>query len=139
MKTNITLYIGCFDIEKAFDKVSRLLLFKKLIKCGICYTILNALKSVYTTTSYILTIEGKYSPQFNTTCGIRQGAPSSSLLFLIFINDSIDYVRNRCVNEPLIEAMHALLHADDTLIVNTDRLLFKKKCNIMLDYFMEKN
>ena len=33
--------------------------------------------------------------------------------------------------------MHVLLHADDTLIVSTDRLLFKKKCNIMLDYFME--
>ena len=28
--TNTTLYIGCFDIQKAFDKVSRLLLFKKL-------------------------------------------------------------------------------------------------------------
>ena len=86
---------------------------------------------------HILTIQGKYSPQFNTTCGIRQGAPSSSLLFLIFINDLIDYVRNRYVNEALIEAIHVLLHADDTLIVNTDRLLFKKKCNIMLDYFME--
>ena len=114
--------------------MSRLLLFKKLIKCGIGYTILNALKSVL---SCILTIQGKYSPQFNTTCYIRQGAPSSSLSFLIFINDLIDYVRNRCVNEPLIEAMHLLLHADDTLIVSTGRLLFKKKCNIMLDYFME--
>ena len=82
-KTNITLYIGCFDIEKAFDKVSRLLLFKKLIKCGIGYTILNALKSFYATTSCILTIQGKCSPQFNTTRGIRQGAPSSSLLFII--------------------------------------------------------
>ena len=30
-KTNTTLYIGCFDIEKAFDKVSRFLLLKKLI------------------------------------------------------------------------------------------------------------
>ena len=59
------------------------------------------------------------------------------LLFLIFINDLIDYVRNRCVNEPLIEAMHVLSYTDDTLIVSTDRLLFKKKSNIMLDYFME--
>ena len=30
-KNNTTIYIGCFDIEKAFDKVSRLLLLKKLI------------------------------------------------------------------------------------------------------------
>ena len=45
-RTNTTIYIGCFDIEKAFDKVSRYLLLKKLIKCGIGYTMLNALKSL---------------------------------------------------------------------------------------------
>ena len=42
-KSNITIYIGCFDIEQAFDKVSRLFLLKKLIKCGIGCTMLNAL------------------------------------------------------------------------------------------------
>ena len=106
MKTNITLYIDCSDIEKAVDKVSRLLLFKKLIKCGMGYTISKDLKSVYATTSCILTIQGKYSPQFNTTCGIRQDAPSSSLLFIIFITDMIDYIRNRCVNTCTISAQY---------------------------------
>ena len=50
-KTNITLYIGCFDIEKVFDKVSRYLMLKKLIKCGIGSAMLCALKSIYTVTS----------------------------------------------------------------------------------------
>ena len=102
-KNNTTIYIGCLDIEKAFDKVSRLLLLKKLIKCGIGFAMLNALKSIYTTTSCILNMNGKFSPTFSTSCGIRQGAPSSSCLSIVFINDLIDYIRNRCEFEPLIE------------------------------------
>ena len=136
-KLNITLYIGCFDIQKAFDKVSRFLLFQKLIKCGIGSVMLNALKLVYLSTSCILNVDGNCATAFNTSCGIRQGAPSSSLLFIIFINDLIDYVRYRCVSEPLIEAMHVLLHADDTLIVSTSRNSFIHKCNVMLEYFEE--
>ena len=98
---------------------------------------LNALKSIYTMTSCILSVSGKFSELFNTSCGIRQGAPSSSCLFIVFINDLIDFVRSRCVCEPLIGCMHVLLHADDTLILSTSRHLFIKKCNMMIEYFTE--
>ena len=77
------------------------------------------------------------SSAFCTTCGICQGAPSSSNLFMLFVNDLIDYIRHRCLNEPIIEDMHALLHMDDTLILSTKRSLFEIKCNMMLDYFEE--
>ena len=50
-KTGETLYIGCFDIEKAYDKVSRFLLLQKLIKYGIGFAMLNALKAMYTVTT----------------------------------------------------------------------------------------
>ena len=49
-KTKRKLYIGCFDIEKAFGKVSRLILFKKLIKAGVGYLMLGALKTIYIST-----------------------------------------------------------------------------------------
>ena len=97
----------------------------------------NALKFIYTSTSCILNLNGVNSSEFVTSSGIRQGAPSSSCLFILFINDIIDYIRDRCVSEPLIETMHVLLHADDTLIISTNRLLFTKKCNCMLQYFDE--
>ena len=96
---------------------------------------MNALKSIYTVTSCILNLNGKISSEFRTSCGIRQGAPSSSSLFILFMNDLIDYIRDRCVSEPLIETMHVLLHADDTLILSTNRSLFIEKCNLMLEYF----
>ena len=131
----ITLYIGCFDVEKAFDKVSRYLLLKKLISYGIGYHMLNALKAIYSKTSCILSMKGIYSTEFPTESGIRQGAASSSLLFVSFINDLIDFIRNKCDPEPLIESLHCLLHADDTLLLSTSRELFCKKCNVMNEYF----
>ena len=133
--SNITLYIGCFDIEKAFDKISRHVLFQKLINCGIGHVMLNALKAIYSVTSCILNLKAKNSAKFRTSCGIRQSAPSSSSLFILFMHDLIDYVRDRCVAGPLIETMHVLLHAGDTLIISTKRSLFIQKCNIMLEYF----
>ena len=92
------LYIGCFDIEKACDKVPRILLFMKLIKLGIGFAMLNALKAIYTVTSCILTLKGKSSAEFSTSCGIRQGASSLSHLFILFVNDLIDYIRTRCIS-----------------------------------------
>ena len=53
------------------------------------------------------------------------------------MNDLIDYIQIRCECEPVIETMHALLHADETLILSTERPLFIKKGNFMLDYFEE--
>ena len=65
-KTKGIICIGCFDVEKAFDKVSRLILFKKLINAGIGYVMLSALKSIYVSTSCILDMNGKNAMR-NTT------------------------------------------------------------------------
>ena len=138
-KTKNNLYIGCFDIEKSFDKVSRFLLLKKLIKYGIGYAMLNALKSIYRTTSCILSLNGKNSAQFDTCCGIRPGASSSSLLFIMFINYLIDFNRDQCESEPLIEAIHVLLHADDTLILGANRSLFVKSATSSSNTLMITN
>ena len=43
-KENITIYIGLFDLAKAFDKVSRYQMLKKLISQGIGNCMLQALK-----------------------------------------------------------------------------------------------
>ena len=70
-RTNTTLYIGFFDLEKAFDKVSRLLLLKKLVKLGIGCCMLEALKRVYLFTSCVLSTREENSDEFRTTSGIR--------------------------------------------------------------------
>ena len=101
-RTNTALYIGFFDIEKAFDKVSRYLLLKKLIKLGIGNCMLQALKRIYSLTSCILSFGAEFSNEFKTYTGIRQGAPSSVFLFIVFMDDLISYLKRYCIEEPLI-------------------------------------
>ena len=131
---NETLFIGCFDIQKVFDKVSSLLMLNKL-KYGTGYCMLKALKAVYCYTSCILTVKGNTSCQFQTYCGIRQGAVYSSPLFILFIDNLIEFIQRKCTHEPLIDTFHCLLHADDMLIISTSRANFIRKWNLTSEYF----
>ena len=79
----------------------------------------------------------EFSKTFQTFTGIRQGAASSAILFIAFIDGIIDYLKVNCAEEPLIGTLHCLLHADDTAILSTERTLFIKKVNLMLKFFKE--
>ena len=87
------LYIGFFDLSKAFDKVSRVLLIKSLINMGIGACLLEAIKATYSVTRCVLKGFGKLSDVFQTFSGIKQGAPSSVILFIIFMDDVIDVLK----------------------------------------------
>ena len=137
-QTDVTLYISFFDLAKAFDKVSRPLLLKSLIKKGIGAAMFYAIKAMYSFTRCILRSGLKLSELFPTFTGIKQGAPSSVILFIIFMDEFITDLRKRCIKEDLIGELHMLLHADDTVILSLQRNLFITKCNILISLFHEK-
>ena len=136
--TKVPLFIGFFDLAKAFDKVSRPLLLKSLIKLGIGSALFYAIKTMYSATKCVIKSGKKLSDVFLTHSGIKQGAPSSVILFIIFMDEFIDIVREKCIREQVIEMLHILLHADDTAVLSTDRMLFIKKCNVLLAAFKMK-
>ena len=70
--------------------------------------------------------------------GIKQGAASSVILFIALLDDIIDTLKERCESEPLLNDLHCLLHADDTLLLSTNRVLFVNKCNTLIELFQEK-
>ena len=100
---------------------------------------LEALKRLYMSTFCILTFGKKFSKKFQTFTGIRQGAASSAVLFIAFINDLVGYLKDRCQPEPTLDTLHCLLHADDTTTLSTRRDLFILTCNVMIDYFRENS
>ena len=104
-KIGSPLYIGFFDLEEAFDKMSRLLLLKKLVKLGIGCCMLKSLKRLYVSTLCVLRSGSEMSTPFYTYTWIRQGALSSVLLFIVFIDDLIDYLKLHCIEEPIIGMM----------------------------------
>ena len=114
-------------------------MLKKLIAKGIGNCMLQALKRLYSCTYCVLSCGNQCSEKFRTYTGIRQGAASSTLLFIAFIDDLIDYLEERCPHEPFLEILHCLLHADDTAIISTNRKDFVNKCNHMLQFFDEND
>ena len=133
-----SLFIGFFDLAKAFDKVSRTLLLKSLIRMGIGASMFYAIKSMYTVTKCTLKSGKKLSDVFYTHTGIKQGAPSSVTLFLLFMDEFIAHLRTKCIEEKIIGSLHVLLHADDTVVISTNRELFVKKCNTLISAFTVK-
>ena len=75
---------------------------------------------------------------FETHTGIKQGASSSVILFIIFMDDIIDKLKEHCLIEPILKDLHCLLHADDTVVISTDRNSFIHKCNVLIDTIKEK-
>ena len=133
----VPLYIGYFDLAKAFDKVSRPLLLKTLIKLGVGAALFYAIKATYKITRCILVSGKKLSELFLTFSGIKQGAPSSVILFILFMDKFVSIVKEKCLPENMLGELHMLLHADDTVIFSTSRKKFIKKCNVLLTAFHE--
>ena len=100
---------------------------------------LEALKNIYLYTECTISFYGSFSETFVTQSGIRQGSASSVLLFILFMDGLFPYLRQHCTTEELLKDFHALVHADDTLIISTNIDKFISKCNHMLDYFTENN
>ena len=76
VKKKIKLYIVFVDFSQAYDKVSRVVLFTILKRLGCGATMLMAL--------------------ITASVGVRQGSPTSCLLFLLFVNDLIKMFKERC-------------------------------------------
>ena len=86
-------------MSKAFDSVSRYLLLKTLVRLGVGSVILNALKRIYSSTRCIFKGFGKLSDAFETHTGIKQGTSSSVILFIAFLDDIIDTLKEKCITE----------------------------------------
>ena len=132
---NLTLYIGPVDTEKAFDHVPRSLLLKKLVKFGIGKCMLFALKQINSFSICVINFQGELSSSFRMEHGVRQWAALSALLFITFMDGLFQHLEENCSLETLLTDIHALIHADDTTILSTDRLKFIQKCNELIRFF----
>ena len=98
---------------------------------------LFALKQLYSFSICVIKFQGELSDSFRMDRGVRQGAASSVLLFNSFMDDLFKYLDDRCSAEALLGDIHSLVHADDTIIVSTDRASFIKKCDQVVMFFTE--
>ena len=67
----------------------------------------------------VIKFHGELSETFCMHCGVRQGAASSVLLFNSFMDGLFHNLESKCSIKTLLCDIHALIHADDTIILST--------------------
>lgn len=115
------------DLKRAFKVVNREILIKKLQCYGLKRTVLEWFKSYLQNRSQRVKFYGILSDLINIQLGVPQGSVLESLLFLLYINDMIDIINNKCILR---------LFADDALIYCAGHSI--KKINNILNIKMSE-
>ncbi len=83
---------------------------------------LGALMAMYQVTQSVVG-----AALITATLGVRQGSPTSCLLFIIFVNELVKMIKERCRPERFLDWLHILVLMDDIVLLATSRANLIKK------------
>ena len=90
---------------------------------------LNAIQGIYKCTKNVLK-----TAVIDSTIGVRQGAPTSCLLFVIYINEMVKMMKNAIARDGFLGCLHTLLLMDDTVVLATSREMCEEKLKVVIQY-----
>ncbi len=125
-KKKLKLFVTFIDFSKAYDNVPRDILMRVLRRLGCGAVMLGAIAAMYAVTESVLG-----TAVFATTMGVRQGSPTSCLLFIIFVNDLIKSIKDNCEDDGFLSWLHILVLMDDTVLLATTRERMLHKIGLM--------
>ena len=115
------LYCVFIDYEKCFNKIDRTFLWQKLIAQNIRSKLVKAIKSMYNAVKSRVRYKASYSSFFASDIGLKQGDPSSPLLFMLFVNDIVENINADLENIFTLKELKLflILYADDQVAFAT--------------------
>ena len=69
-----------------------------------------------------------------TAIGVRQGSPTSCLLFILYVNDLIKLIKDTCEPDGFLSWLHLLALMDDTVLLATSRENLVKKVRLLRQF-----
>ena len=103
------LYMVFVDLEKAFDRVPRELIWWALRRKGVMEREIMAIKEMYSDIKTSVRVECERSESFDVKVGVHQGSVLSPLLFAVVMDEVTKDVREGVVKE--------ILYADDLVLL----------------------
>ena len=110
---NKPLYFAFVDLEKAFDRVPRDVIWWALRSLGVEEWAVRAIQSMYSNARSRVRVNGQYSEEFEVKVGVHQGSVLSPLLFILVLEALSREFRTGVPWE--------LLYADDLVIISDSR------------------
>ena len=119
LAANKTLYMAFIDLEKAFDRVPRDVIWWAMRKLGIEEWLVRVVQAMYENVSSRVRVGEGYSDAFGVKVGVHQGSVLSPLLFIIVLEALSREFRTGCPWE--------MLYADDLVAIadSVEELLVK--------------
>ena len=128
-KSKKKLYLLYIDFEKAYDKVPRRKLMEELKHIGCGQLFLKVLTAIYSCTKMIMK-----SAIIIASRGVRQGAATSVLLFIIYIDRMVKILKESMADDGFLGSLHILLLMDDAVLLATSRENIRKKLSVTQCY-----
>lgn len=125
------------DFRRAFDGISREMLWFKLSRMGMSMKTIEMLKSIYDKVTACVKLGGDgLTTHFSSTIGLRQGDNLSGILFIYYINDIAEHLLDSG-EEPMVVGellISVLLYADDLCILAQTEKGLQRKVTCLADY-----
>ena len=131
-RKKLTLFVTFIDFAQAYDRVPRHTLFRVLCRLGCGSAMLCTLVAMYSVTESWIG-----AALVLITLGVRQGSPTSCLLFIVLVDDFIRLIKEGCEHDGFLKWLHILVMIDDTVLLATTRYNMTLKLNILQDYCSE--
>ena len=112
----LNTYMLFIDFKKAYDMVPHNILLRKMREVGLGEKFITVFEHLYANTKMRVRVGDELSSAYKLERGVRQGCPSSPMLFNIFIDDIL--IKMKGISFPGVEDGPAgICFADDTLIL----------------------
>ena len=121
---NTPLYLAFVDYKKAFDSVKHRKLWRLLRRMGVCATTVRTMKSLYSSQTAAVKVEGELSDWFDVSKGVRQGCLVSPLMYNLYSEevlrksaDDMSWIGIRISGRQI----NNLRYADDIVLIATSK------------------
>lgn len=138
---NPNFYLAFLDFKKAYDKVWRTgLWYKLIVQFGIRDKTLRVLQDIYKGNKARVKVNGKFSPEFESSIGLRQGCILSPLLFDVYINDLVKKINKSNLGitiedeKGISKSISCLLYADDIVVITDDSTKLQKMLDLVTEW-----
>ena len=116
------IFFAFVDLEKAFDRVPRQVVWWSLRKLGVSEWLVKVVQAMYTNAKSRVRINKSFSDSFDVKVGVHQGSVLSPLLFICVLEALSRGFRTGCPEE--------MLYADDLVLASESMEGLKEKMKI---------